>query len=130
MEWQTRYIVPASVRHILTHQGYDMDIIPGHFELCSSSEDQNRLEITYPVDGIKILIPRDLDGNFENIVFAARHHQPASNLFWYLNGNLVGNTRGDHSLSLKLDKGIFRLTVQDEEGFSKTVKFSAFKNES
>jgi penicillin-binding protein 1C len=127
--WETRYIVPAGVRDILTRQGYTMDAIPYHYDQCPSIDQKNRLEITYPANGIKIVIPRDLDGKFQRIVFAAKHHQPKTQLFWYLNGDLVGNTTGKHILAVNLNAGSFRLTVQDEEGFSETVFFSAYKND-
>lgn len=125
----TRYILPAAVRDILIHQGYAIDAIPEHDSQCPAFEDNSRLEITYPVDGIRILVPRDLDGMHEKVVFAAKHQRPESQLFWYLNGELIGDTVNHHTLSLDLDSGMYKLTVVDEEGFSRSVSFRAYRTE-
>jgi penicillin-binding protein 1C len=123
-----RYIVPAAVREILDHQGYAVDNIPQHASRCPSFGDDNRLDIAYPVDHIRILVPRDLDGLYEQVVFSAKHQRPQTELFWYLNGRLLGNTVDYHTLSVDLHPGDYTLTVMDEEGFSRSVSFEAYRN--
>jgi penicillin-binding protein 1C len=107
-----------------------MDAIPEHASHCPVYEERSRLEIVYPVNGIKIFIPRDLDGEYESIVFSVKHQRPSSHIFWYLNGNLIGNTTINHQLAFMLDAGQYKLTVLDEEGFSRSVSFTAYKSES
>ena len=107
--------------------GQKVDQIPLHADNCPNFSDDKRLELIYPVNGIKTFIPRDLDGNYEKIVFIAKHHQPVSQLFWFINGSYLGNTKNDHSYAIDLDAGDYQLTVQDEEGFAKSVTFSVYK---
>ncbi len=125
--WVSHFIVPAGVREILTRKGFTVAAIPEHAAHCPSFKDKNRLEITYPVPGVRILIPRDIDGTYENIVLAAKHQRPETNLFWYLNGTLLGTTINHHELPVTFDPGTYKLTVQDEEGFSRSVSFSTYK---
>ena len=129
-KWVYRYIVPPSVKEILFSSGIAVDSIPHHAAHCISYKDENRLEIVYPVNGIKIFIPRDFDGNYEKIVLAAKHNQPSTQLFWYINGALIGTTHYQHQLPITLDPGKYKLTVQDEEGFTKSVSFSTYKKDS
>jgi penicillin-binding protein 1C len=125
-EWVTRYIVPPAAREILEESGRRMDTIPLHAAHCPTFGDGGRMELVYPLDGIKIFIPRDFDGEYEKIVLSARHQRPSTHLFWYLNGSLVGETVGTHQYAVDLEPGFYRLTVQDEEGFTRTVRFTAY----
>jgi penicillin-binding protein 1C len=85
------------------------------------------MELVYPVDGIRIFVPRDFDGVHEKVVFTAKHQRSATHLFWYLNGDLVGETAGTHECAVDLGPGDYTLTVQDENGLSRSARFSAFR---
>ena len=50
-------------------------------------------------------------------------------LFWYLDGDLIGETVNNHQFAIELDPGSYTLSVQDEEGFIRTVSFTAFKKD-
>jgi len=125
--WVTRTIVPPDVKDILQKRGQDTDSIPLHSSACPTFSEMHRLEIVYPVDGIKILIPRDYLGDYEKVVFSAKHQQPSIHLFWFLDNSFLGETIAIHEMAVDLRSGKHRLTVQDEEGFVRTIKFQAFK---
>ena len=127
--WVTRCIVPAAVRDVFVRTGQAVDDIPVHSGNCPNFLDESRLELVYPVNGIKIFIPRDFDGEYEKVVFSAKHHQPDTHLFWYLDGALVGETVTHHQVALTLEPGKYELTVQDEEGFERKAVFSAYRRE-
>ena len=127
-EWITRYIVPPLVQDIMLQGGYAVDPIPSHQPGCSHANAKGKIQLVYPVNGIRIFVPRDLDGQYEKIVFSALHQQPDSYLFWYLNGNLIGETQKDHKLAVSLDHGSYRLTIQDEEGNRESAKFSVYRH--
>jgi penicillin-binding protein 1C len=129
-KWVNCYIVPPSAREILYRSGLLVDSIPVHADNCMGHKDNKRIEIVYPVDDIKIFIPRDFDGKYEKIVLAVKHNRPSTQLFWYMNGALIGTTINRHLLAVDLDPGRYDLTVQDEEGFTKSVSFSAYKKKS
>jgi len=128
--WDTLFVVPPAVKEILARKGRHVDAVPSHAARCPTFEDGSRIELVYPVDGIKIFVPRDFDGEHERIVFSAKHQRPSEHLFWYLNGSLIGETVEHHELPVELDEGSHRLTVQDEEGFKRTVSFAAYKKNS
>jgi penicillin-binding protein 1C len=126
-EWITRYVVPPAVKEIFTATGRRADDVPIHTASCPEYRDTDRIELVYPVDGVKIFVPRDFDGVHEKIVFTAKHQRPATHLFWYLNGDLVGETAGTHECPVDLAPGDYTLTVQDENGLSRSARFSAFR---
>ena len=122
-----RYIVPPAVRDNLEKRSVPVDTIPAHLERCPAFHDKNRLEIIYPLNNIKVFIPRDLDGVHEKVVFKVKHQQTHARCFWFLNDHYLDETVGNHSLAMDLDPGNYRLTVQDQEGFTKSVQFTAYK---
>ncbi len=129
-EWVTRFIVPPSVREIYAEKSRHADAVPAHAANCPDFHDDSRMELVYPVDGIKIFVPRDFDGVHEKIVFTATHQAPAKHVFWYLNGSLVGETIEKHECTVDLAPGDYTLTVQDEDGFSRSAAFTAYKKNS
>jgi penicillin-binding protein 1C len=128
--WDTLFVVPPGVRELLAASGRHVDSVPAHAMCCPTTIDVHRIELVYPVEGVKILVPRDYDGSYEKVVFSARHQRPSERLFWYLDGILIGETAGNHELPVDLEEGGYTLTVQDEEGFKRTVSFEAYRNRS
>ncbi len=128
--WDTLFVVPPGVRELLAASGRQVDSVPAHAMCCPTTGDLHRIELVYPVDGVKILVPRDYDGLYEKVVFSARHQRPGGYLFWYLDGKLIGETSGNHELTVDLEEGAYTLTVQDEEGFKRTASFEAYRNRS
>ncbi len=123
------FVVAPQVKELLEKAGQVIPEIPRHAENCPQARDENRIEIVYPVNDIKILIPRDLDGAYEQVVLSARHQRNEAQLFWFLDGNFMGETTTIHQFTVDLAPGIHVLTVQDDEGFIKKVQFSAFKRD-
>jgi penicillin-binding protein 1C len=126
--WVTRFILPAATREILIKAGKRADAIPVHAAHCPGFQDPNRLDLLYPVEGIKIFVPRDYDRAYEKIIFSATHQHGDMQLFWYLDGAYLGTTEIHHQLAVSLKPGKHRLVVQDEEGYSRDVSFSAYRN--
>ncbi len=124
------FIVPPLVKEIMQLSGKKVDEIPLHSVNCPHVMDENRLEIVYPVNGIKIFVPRDLDGSYEKIVLSAKHQHPSSQLFWFIDGKFLGETINLHQYTIDITPGKHKLTIQDDEGYIKSVDFSVFKSES
>ncbi|MBN2001062.1 penicillin-binding protein 1C [candidate division KSB1 bacterium] len=123
------YIAPPDVKEILEKSGQSMDSIPMHSASCPTFQEENRLAIIYPVKNIKIMLPRDYSGEYEKIVLSAKHQQSNSTLFWFLNEKYLGETTGLHEMAVDLESGKYKLVVQDEEGFTKSVVFTIYRAE-
>ncbi len=125
--WSNRYIIPAAARELLQKSGHPVDLLPAHLASCPAYRAKSQIDLIYPIEGVKIFVPRDLSGKHERIVFSAKHHRPDSHLFWFLNGVLIGETKGKHDLPVNLSSGPHKLTIQDEEGVQRTVSFHAYR---
>ncbi len=103
-----------------THPSYRM--LPPWKPGCRS-EEQNLMEFIYPKPGVKILIPRGVTGNREKVVFEVSHQNPEITLYWHIDNRYIGSTRNTHKLAFTPTPGKHTLTVIDQNGNSKKIKF-------
>ncbi|MCF7800524.1 MAG: penicillin-binding protein 1C [Candidatus Marinimicrobia bacterium] len=124
----TAFVLPPAAQRIYQRNGRTVDYIPQHLAACPTSSNQDRLEIVYPVNGISILVPRNFDGNYEQVVFQANSQVKDTRLFWLLDNCLIGETEHHHELAVDLKAGEHTLVIMDDEGFTRRVHFRAFRN--
>jgi penicillin-binding protein 1C len=127
--WKTKAIYPPSVKAVLLTKGTRTDALPTHNPSCPVGSSKESIEILYPSSDISIVVPRNLQGEYEKIVFKAVYQRPAGRLFWYLDNRFLAETMGEHTVAVDLAGGSHRLSVQDENGATESVKFQAFRKE-
>jgi penicillin-binding protein 1C len=86
------------------------------------------LVISYPADGARVFIPREMGGVRERVVFEAAHVRPGTTVFWHLDGEYLGSTAGDHQFPLAPAAGEHRLLVLDETGQSDEIGFTVLED--
>lgn len=128
-EKRSLFIISPPARVLLQKRGFETDSIPQHKSTCINSEEQQQMELIYPQEEISILSPRNSKGYYEKTVFKAIHQRNSATLFWFLNGNYLGESSGpDHTIAVDLQAGEHLLHVEDEEGFKRQIKFSSYRN--
>ena len=96
---------------------------PMHNPACMHVDLDSVMSIDYPTDGTVIWLPRDFDGEFEQVTLSVHHKQPSQMVYWYLNDIYYGKTQHYHTLSVKLDAGRYRLVAVDELANKTSVTF-------
>jgi penicillin-binding protein 1C len=91
---------------------------------CSDPGDIRIMELVYPRNASRIMIPLELDGSPGRLLFEIAHRNPGALLYWHLDQNYLGATRHRHQFSLNPRPGKHILTVIDGEGnrFVKTFE--------
>ena len=74
------------------------------------------MQLEYPVEGARIKIPVQLDGELGRTVFRAQHRDSDSVLHWHLNDEYLGETRYIHEVAVAVNAGWHRLVLVDETG--------------
>ncbi len=74
------------------------------------------MEFIYPKENNSIFLPKDFDGNTNDLILRIAHSKPESTLFWYLNDRFLGSTKDIHELAIKPKQGKHIVTVVDEFG--------------
>ena len=95
---------------------------PGEHPDCTK-EQQKSLQMIYPKNGSKLFLPRNLDGTNNQIVFKLAHTNSDAIVYWHLDGNYVGKTKGYHNKVLDTSIGKHKLTLVDADGNEIAVEF-------
>ncbi|NBW38213.1 MAG: hypothetical protein EBR30_24970 [Cytophagia bacterium] len=81
-------------------------------------ESVSHMEMIYPKPNARIFIPRQLDGKSGQVVFELAHNQLHTTVYWHLDDQYLGITRGKHEMALNPGKGKHVITLIDEAGES------------
>lgn len=81
------------------------------------------MSFIYPENFSKVKIPRELDGSRSALVVKLAHQQAQSRVFWYLDRTFLGETTGEHELSISPTLGLHTITVVDQDGESSFRQF-------
>jgi penicillin-binding protein 1C len=101
--------------------------LPPFSSSCSDKQDQRQLAVIYPETGSEIIIPKNLSGQFEEVVLQATHVDSEASLFWHVDDRFVGQTTGNHQLSVQLESGAHILMITDEHGNTEKSAFQVYK---
>ncbi len=74
------------------------------------------MQLVWPDKPARIFIPHELDSSLGKVVFEVAHNDPDSKVFWYVDNDFEGITRGVHKLGLQPPSGKHTLTLVDENG--------------
>ncbi len=83
------------------------------------------MDLIYPNDGLKIYIPKNLDGSLSASVFEMAHKNPAAEIYWYIDEQFLGKTKRNHKMEISANEGVHKFVFIDEMGntFKKNIEF-------
>jgi penicillin-binding protein 1C len=116
------FILPPSQEIYYKKKNPDYISLPPFQNECIGFK-ENSMEIIYPSTSRKIYIPVNLDGSPSKTVFQATHHNPSSIVYWHIDDEFTGETKGRHELSLYPEPGQHTLTLIDSKGELLETKF-------
>jgi len=91
---------------------------------CRPIDNNNApMDIIYPKAHAKIYIPKELQGERGRTVFEAAHRDRHQSLYWHVDDTYLGETKGEHQMSLLLEAGSHTLHVVDGQGNSMSHPF-------
>ena len=110
------FILPPMQEYYFRAKNFSYKTLPPFRKDCQNSSPLISMDLIYPKPDSKIFIPRELNGNEGKIIFELAHRNPNTVVYWHLDGNFVGTTKGSHNLILNPRKGKHFLTLVDENG--------------
>lgn len=96
---------------------------------CLDQEEVNNMEMIYPNPNARIYIPYELDGTRGKVIFEVAHRKSGVNVFWHVDDEYVGLTRGTHKMPLAPGNGKHLLTLVDEFGNTHSQYFEILDKE-
>ncbi len=74
------------------------------------------MEFIYPKENNRIFLPKDFNGNTNEMILKMAHSKPESTLFWYMDNTFIGSTKDIHELAVLPKHGKHIITAVDEFG--------------
>ena len=90
---------------------------------CGVVEQEEEMAIIYPKRNSSIYVPLNFNEEREKVVLEATHIIKDMKLFWHMDNTYLGETEIIHEMSIIPSEGEHTLTVMDEKGNSRVVKF-------
>lgn len=90
---------------------------------CSGIERKNQMDFIYPKSDSKIYVPKNFNGEYEKVIFEARHVSASTTIFWNLDDKFIGTTKRMHQLEYNPEIGVHTLKLVDENGQAITQVF-------
>ncbi len=120
---EKRFVLPAHIErfyglHDLTYRKAP-PWIDGHAGGASASS----LSIVFPEEGSRVYIPTEIDGSQGSMIAVAAHSEGNIVIYWDLDGEYLGDTKGTHEIALTPGPGKHVLTVTDSRGNRSVRRF-------
>ncbi|MCK8480274.1 penicillin-binding protein 1C [Psychroserpens algicola] len=79
-------------------------------------EVQETINFIYPKRNNSIFLPKDFNGETNDLILKIAHSKPETQVYWYLDETYVGSTKDIHELAIIPKKGKHIITVVDAFG--------------
>jgi penicillin-binding protein 1C len=122
------FVLPPLQEYYFRSKNLSYKVVPPFRNDCQVPSTLTAMDLIYPKPNSKIFIPRELNGVQGNVVFELAHRNPHTIVYWHLDGDYLGSTKGSHHLPLNPGEGKHFLTVVDEAGESLDYSFVVISN--
>ena len=110
------FVLPPVQEYYFKTKNLSYKALPPFRKDCSNPASLASMDLIYPKLNARIFIPRELDGQLGSALFEVAHRNSQITIFWHLDGNYLGATKGAHRLSVTPQPGKHLLTLIDEVG--------------
>lgn len=118
MQTKSWFVLPPAEEQYYRkrHTGYVP--LPPVMKGCENMTNQSLqvMNLIYPTDGAKIYIPRERAGEKGKTVFQAAHRDAGAAIFWHVDNQYLGQTKGIHKMEINVPPGLHRFTLMDDKG--------------
>jgi penicillin-binding protein 1C len=118
------FILPPAMEYYYKMRNPSYQSLPPFKPGCNNDREVSSMEFLYPPPGAKIFIPRGFTGELTEMLPEVAHRRRNAIVYWHLDNNYLGMTKGIHQISLRAQEGEHLLTVTDDEGFTVSRSFS------
>lgn len=110
------FVLPPVQEYYYRVQHASYKPLPAYRSDCQDPATNPAMDLIYPRWDSRIFVPKALDGSAGNTIFQLVHRNPASTVYWHLDGKYVGLTQKIHKLPFSPAAGRHVLTLVDEQG--------------
>lgn len=120
---ESRFVLSPAMEYFYRKKHPEYIPLPPLAKDCKPDKPVLSMEFIYPVNSVKIFIPRDQTGMQTKVIAEIAHRNPSLKIFWHLDQQFIGSTRYIHQMEIFANKGPHVLTAVDEDGSSISCRF-------
>ncbi|WP_179009275.1 penicillin-binding protein 1C [Winogradskyella forsetii] len=109
------FILPPLQAYYFKNKNPFYKPLPPYRNDCTESSGIS-MEFIYPNQQSTIFLPKDFDGNTNDLILKVAHSKPELELYWYIDNQFVGSTKDIHDMAVLPSSGEHLITVMDELG--------------
>jgi penicillin-binding protein 1C len=117
------FVLTPAMEYFYKNRHPEYRTIPPMAQGCSDENAIPVMEFIYPVQRVKIFIPRDQSGKLTSVITEVAHRDPSKKIFWHLDDSYIATTRYIHQTEILAGPGMHLLTAVDEDGNSVKCRF-------
>jgi penicillin-binding protein 1C len=110
------FVLPPVQEYYYRTKNLSYKSLPPFRRDCENPANLAAMDVIYPKLNTQIFIPRELDGRPGSALFEVAHRNPQSTIYWHLDGDYQGATRGTHRFPITPRSGKHLLTLVDDQG--------------
>jgi penicillin-binding protein 1C len=109
------FVLPPLMEYYYKDNNPFYKSLPKFKEACLG-EIKNAMKFIYPSEKSSIFLPKNFDGEKNELVLKVAHSNKESTLFWYVDKLFLGTTKGKHEFAVRLKTGNYVISVTDNFG--------------
>lgn len=117
------FVLPPVMEWFYKKQLVPYTVLPPFVDDCRPT-DEDVMSFIYPETAVNIVIPKDISGHGQMIVFKVAHRDENASVFWTINDDYVGQTRGNHEMPVSVAPGTYSLHCIDDSGRELVRRFT------
>lgn len=110
------FILPPAMELYFKKRNIFYKTLPPFMAGCDDDSELPVMELIYPSETLKILVPREIDGTPGKTIFEIAHRNSNAILYWYIDNELIATTQSIHQVALSPGSGRHLLSVVDQDG--------------
>lgn len=110
------FVLPPAQEWFYKTKNQDYRLLPPWRKDCQDLNRSSVMEFIYPKRSTQIYVPVELDGKSGKSVFEVAHRLPDALVYWHLDDQYLGMTKGFHQMALSPDSGKHVVTLVDQNG--------------
>jgi len=116
MQTSSWFVLPPVMEYYFKSKNLSYRALPPFRKDCINPSSFSTMDLIYPKVNARIFIPRQLDGQPGSALFEAAHRYHQATIYWHLDGEYLGSTKGVHRMAINPKSGKHMLTLVDEQG--------------
>ncbi len=109
------FVLPPLMEHYFKNTNARYKTLPPFRKNCYS-DTRLTMDFVYPKENGNITLPKNFEGETNELILSIVHTQPGSTVFWYIDNAYLGQTQHIHEMAVLPETGLHTITAVDEFG--------------